>query len=206
MTNVGATSMDAMIANGTTVDTMFTNVTIAGLLTTDATITGATVTAEFTPSVYNESSNITAFATAVHAESNIAPIETNGMSNEYGSVPCQPIDYSVRSVNFYENCTAATISSGPLDLSMGGVRDEIPFVPSMSVDSDDFDTFFYNALVSGAYSYDVLLNVVRCRLARISSYYADILGVELIDQLSRIILDQCLRGDFTDMYAMLRSR
>lgn len=186
-----------------------------------------TTETEPTLSTYTMTGSALALVSSVHAMGSVvcARSDTQDHGQQFQSTYPPSNDHSVMSlidtadVNNVPNtsqCSSGNVqsSSASVQFSPENLQDnrvvEIGNSTNSSVymdpASDNFEAYFTYFLTTGDYSYNVLLDYVRQRLAYINSHYDNILGFELIDELSRIILDQCLRGDFNDMYAMLRNR
>lgn len=176
-----------------------------------STVTTAPIGVEPTLSTYTLSSSNSTFTTSMHAGGSVAyagpAIHAAGHQlqlTDYSSSSGSDMNLSdVRAVNDLQNASQHSLVSTTYE-NREVSTSNVAYLPDPI--NDDFEAYFNYYLLSGEYSYEALLDYVRRRLAFISGQCGDLLGVELIDQLSRIILDQCLRGDFDDMYAMLRSR
>lgn len=129
---------------------------------------------------------------------------------EIGSFPIAPATPVVSSLA-YGSFVPAVEQDVPLDLSLArlsGMPETEPVTPDalffdLDATSNDFDIQFVNLLVNGNCTRDFLVNFIRQRLVYMNTRSGGLLGDSLIEQLPPLILDQCVRHNFGDLYTML---
>lgn len=136
---------------------------------------------------------------------------SNEPVSEFGScISITPATPFVTSL-IYDNFVPAIEQDEPLDLSLAHLN-EMPETEPVTPDalffnldatSNDFDIQFIDLLINGNCTRDFLVNFVRQRLVYMNTRSGGLLGDSLIEQLPPLILDQCFRDNFGDLYTML---